>query len=98
MYINKRKLKSALIILAILGPGTYPQMVLATDTVSMTMTGVIQAPAESQTKKTVGVVAGESQQPADTISVTMTGMIQAPATTHSEKKMVSETRNTDTGK
>lgn len=79
MHINKTIFNPTLVILSISGGSLWSQAVQAADTIPVTITGVIQAPAVSNTNAKAIAASREVGQIADTIPVTMTGVIQAPA-------------------
>lgn len=86
MCTCKVRFRPVLMALTISGTSIWPLVVQATDTIPLTMTGIIQAPAVSKTGQKAGAVAGGNRHAADTIPLTMTGIIQAPAVNQTDAK------------
>lgn len=81
MYINNRLFNPMLMVLCISGGSLWTQAVQAADTIPVTMTGVIQAPAKSITGTKIGAVTGEKQQ-----VLGSAGRVQIPAARKTDTK------------
>lgn len=79
MCVSNVRFSGVLKALIISGGSLGPLALQAADTLSVTMSGMIQAPAADHVVMKTAGAQGHHQGTADTIPVTLTGVIQAPA-------------------